>query len=386
MSGMDNRTLVAIHRIYETILNGSLWSEALDEVSGLFGDAKATIIVQDTINSGQAFIRSSNNFDLDMLQIYSDKFVDIEAMAWEAVKRAGVGEVTTEGDFFVGAYDRHASTLFLEEHLGIFHRNAVMYRQLPDWAESISIATSRQRGLLNPEERRLLCDISTHLSLATRIARPFTRLKERYGAILNLLDQLAIGVMLLDQRGRVVHKNASMQDVLEACTGLQVSRSGFVAFKDLELETTFKALLASAGGTLEGHGTPPNLASISLQRNGEMSVVLELVPLIDMSGGIDNEFMGFALLAMAPTLAPSLPAGQLGALFSLSPAESQVCDELVAGRSTREIAESRSTSLETVRNQIKSVLQKTSSFDRVNLVRLAFDYAIPLRSDGSGPS
>ncbi|MCC0076429.1 MAG: hypothetical protein H6898_07555 [Rhodobacter sp.] len=371
----------AIQRIYETVLDSGHWPTALDAVASLFGEAKATIIVSDLTNNENAFVKVSNNFDLDKLHDYSTRFSDIEAMAWSVVSRNGVGKVTTEHDFFDGDYDNHPSTVFLEEQLGVVHRNAVLYRCLPDWAESLSLVTPRQQGLLNPADCERLCEISTHLALASRIARPFNRLKERYGAVLALLDRLAVGVMLLDRRGRVVQSNVAMQEVLDLSAEMSVSRSGSLIFRNAPLDQAFRALMASAERTLGGDGAPPGLGSMSLRDSDQVAVTLELVPLIDNSGDLDGRFAGFALLAMAPTLAPSLPAGQLGGLFSLSAAESQVCDLLVAGRPTREIAERRSTSLETTRNQVKSVLQKTGSPDRSNLVRLAFDYAIPLRSD-----
>jgi DNA-binding CsgD family transcriptional regulator len=378
----DTRVSGATHRIYETVLNSSLWPAALDEVSSLFGEAKSTIIVQDISNAEQTFVKSSTNFNLEKLQVYSEKFSEIELTAWNAVRRNGLGRVTTESDFFDGDYEAHPSTAFLEEHLGIFHRNAVLYRQLPDWAETVSIATSRRQGPLNPHERKLLCDMSTHLALASRIARPFNRLREKYGAVIALLDRLAIGVMLLDQRGRVVHTNASMQDVLEAVSEFSVTRTGHLAFRDPTTEAAFKALRLAASRTLDLNGVPPDFGSIWLRGNGAFTMALEVVPLIDNSGDIEGQFIGFALLAMAPSLAPSLPVGQLGRLFELTKAESQVCDHLVAGLSTQEIADHRSTSHETARSQIKSVLQKTGSKGRSSLIRLAFDYAIPLR-DGT---
>jgi len=109
---------------------------------------------------------------------------------------------------------------------------------------------------LNLAERSLFCHLSTHLVLTSRIARSFNRFNERYGAVVAFLDRLAFGVLLQDQFGRVVHKNGSMQDVLDTSTGLFVSCSGFVSFRVSSEVARFKAFLASAKLTLEGAVTP----------------------------------------------------------------------------------------------------------------------------------
>ena len=67
------------------------------------------------------------------------------------------------------------------------------------------------------------------------------------------------------------------------------------------------------------------------------------------------------------------------ALGLLTPAETSVCSMLVGGRGTREIAEQRDVSLETVRSQIKDVLQKLACSDRLDLPRMALSTHPPVQ-------
>ena len=61
---------------------------------------------------------------------------------------------------------------------------------------------------------------------------------------------------------------------------------------------------------------------------------------------------------------------QLAALYQLTPAESGVAALLAEGLSPAKIAERRTVSLDTVRNQIKALLQKTGATRLGGLIAL----------------
>ena len=75
-------------------------------------------------------------------------------------------------------------------------------------------------------------------------------------------------------------------------------------------------------------------------------------------------------------------------LYKLTPAEAEVLRLLVDGHATDELAEMRNVSLHTVRTQIKSVLAKTGTRKRPDLVRLALTVNLPIdagdQQDGEG--
>jgi DNA-binding CsgD family transcriptional regulator len=60
----------------------------------------------------------------------------------------------------------------------------------------------------------------------------------------------------------------------------------------------------------------------------------------------------------------------VGECFGLSPAESRVAVALARGYTIKEIAQRHRTSVNTVRTQVKNVLDKTRADRQVELVRL----------------
>ena len=65
-------------------------------------------------------------------------------------------------------------------------------------------------------------------------------------------------------------------------------------------------------------------------------------------------------------------------IFGLSRAEDNVCQLLVEGYTTEEIAEVRSVSPITVKNQVKAVLAKTNNRSRSALIRQALSINLPV--------
>ena len=69
----------------------------------------------------------------------------------------------------------------------------------------------------------------------------------------------------------------------------------------------------------------------------------------------------------------------LAALGNLTPAESAVIHLMLEGHYGHEIAERRQTGIETVRSQIKSVLQKLGLKRQTELMQLAARFSSPIR-------
>ena len=72
------------------------------------------------------------------------------------------------------------------------------------------------------------------------------------------------------------------------------------------------------------------------------------------------------------------------ALFGLTTAEADVWRLMVNGHPTQDIADIRNVSYETARSQVKSVLTKTNSSKRGDVIRLAVAVNLPVDAADSG--
>jgi DNA-binding CsgD family transcriptional regulator len=97
--------------------------------------------------------------------------------------------------------------------------------------------------------------------------------------------------------------------------------------------------------------------------------VLHVVPIRRAAHDLFGQAAAILVLTTAST-APTQATPLLQALFDLSPAEAVVAARIAAGQSADEIARADGKSVETVRNQLKSVLGKTGCRRQVDLARL----------------
>jgi DNA-binding CsgD family transcriptional regulator len=76
------------------------------------------------------------------------------------------------------------------------------------------------------------------------------------------------------------------------------------------------------------------------------------------------------LLFYHPESAPAIDASLLYAMFGLSPVECRIAIQLAEGLSLKEIAAAQGTQHDTVRKQLRSIFEKTSTNRQPELIRL----------------
>jgi DNA-binding CsgD family transcriptional regulator len=117
-------------------------------------------------------------------------------------------------------------------------------------------------------------------------------------------------------------------------------------------------------------GTEQGVRSLPLiAQDGGLPAVLHVVPIRRAAHDLFTRAAAILVLTKAsetPTQATSL----LQALFDLSPTEATIAARIAAGQTAEQIASADAKSPDTVRNQLKSVLQKTGCRRQVDLARL----------------
>lgn len=103
--------------------------------------------------------------------------------------------------------------------------------------------------------------------------------------------------------------------------------------------------------------------------DGGLPAVLHVVPIRRAAHDLFGHASAILVLTKAST-APTRATPLLQALFDLTPAEAVVAARVAAGRTVDDIARDDAKSVETVRNQLKSVLAKTGCRRQVDLARL----------------
>lgn len=183
---------------------------------------------------------------------------------------------------------------------------------------------------------------------------------ERARTAVETLSGIGLAACAISQGGTVLVANRDFDAELSFWTTRGAER---IALLDRRADRQlYDALGTIAGG--DGVRSLPLVAA-----PGSAPGVLHVVPIRRAAHDLFTRAAAILVLTKAserPTQAISL----LQALFDLSATEADIAARISAGRSAEHIALADAKSIDTVRNQLKSVLQKTGCRRQVDLVRL----------------
>ena len=206
-----------------------------------------------------------------------------------------------------------------------------------------------------------------HIRQFVRVRQALANAKVLGVSLTRLLDNMRLGVVHLDRRGRIIEANDRARGILGRRDGL-FDQGGFLHARVAADDATLQQLLGRALPTL---GSAVAGGSMRVQRLVDwLPLTLHVGPV--SSGELD--FGGWPVFALVLIEEPDSRArisSQLVALrLGLSPAESRVAAALAEGLSVREIAAVTGRKEGSVRWQVSRIYQKLGISRQVDLVRL----------------
>ncbi len=375
---ITSQHLNLIARIYDTVLDAERWPEILAEIAKIGNAIHTNIIMHDSRNPEVSIAAAS--YDKTIFEEFHEKYmVSEEPMAINMLKYPAFQMVSDDElcNWGVNYSDMPVMPL-LKRALGVKRRIVARLHDHGAWFDGLTFFYSLDRGLMTSAENKEVQIILPHVAKAVAVARPFNVLKSRFQAVFSVLDRFHIGVLVLSSSGSVVIKNMEAERILDLKDGLSLnSKFQLIAQSDnghSHLGAAIKAASATSQSEGENSGS---LLSIE-RRSGEDAFLVEVAPLMDSQPEIGELLRGVLIFIIDPTNRARISTAGMEMLYELSKTESLVCKMLVDGHDTREMAEIRNVSPETIRTQIKSVFAKTRSSNRADVVRLALNVNLPI--------
>lgn len=232
----------------------------------------------------------------------------------------------------------------------------------------ISVERDRARGRVEPEVLRGLDAVRPHLARSVLVA---ARLHlERARAISDALLAVGLPALVFDGSGRVLAANA----LIEALGDLVRWRAwDRVTLKDPGADHLFHQAVT----TLDLEGASPTCSFAVRRAQGGAAMVAHVVPIRRSARDIFARCIGVLLLT--PVTMPSAPPVELvRSLFDLTAAEARVARSLASGESVNDIAQLSGVSVNTVRAQVRAVLEKTGCHRQAEVVALLGGISAPV--------
>ncbi len=213
----------------------------------------------------------------------------------------------------------------------------------------------------------ILQAISPHVSRSLRLNHSASKVTNKASVLETFMEGARAAFLVLDEEGRPLETNRQARRLFDAGV-LELDLAGVVVMKDPEGSAYIRnAVLEANQGTndfgegmpiaIEGQSSPAFLRAIPLGSQGKEAFHQLL-----------GTRSGAVVIISIASSQPMLDAAQIR--YGLSPAEAAVLRGLVDGKDLKELAAERQTSVNTVRNQVSSLLDKTSTSSQRELIGL----------------
>ncbi len=346
-----------IDRIYECGFVPDLWPDVLRDVSKISNSAGASLYIT---NPGvTAWTASKNARDI------AERFVK-EGWYWRGQMTSRVHGSRHPG--FLRDVDLFTLEELEEEpiyrdswrRMGLGWGAATAFALPAGETLSIVLARATAQGPADAATIQRLDDLRPHLA---RTALMAARLHlERARVAGDALAAIGLAALVLDESGKVLAANR----LIEASAHLVHWRSGDrVALQDPGADDLLRDALARIG-------LADNSGVRSFPVRGAATSALMVGHVIPIRFSARDIFArSAAVFVLAQVAAPNAPSLELVmSLFDLTPAEARIARGLAAGKTVDDLAGDNGVSSNTVRAQVRGVLQKTGCERQTDVVAL----------------
>lgn len=224
---------------------------------------------------------------------------------------------------------------------------------------------------LAEESLEFLRQLTPHFISAAYIYQEACLLKRHNFSLVESLKRTNQAIFLLDAQLRLVFSTPEALRLLEASSALRVGRNGQLEVMEAKQQLLLNELLQELLQAEDVQHLLPRQLAIASGNAGclQHPFKISAIALCDNASLLDSAIR-IAVFVDNPGRARLVSQDYLQQAFAFTRTETQIAQLLLNGMSLAQIAASRHTSLETVRWQIKSLLQKTNTKSQAEIIRL----------------
>ncbi|MBO6773084.1 MULTISPECIES: helix-turn-helix transcriptional regulator [unclassified Thalassospira] len=351
---------------------------------GEFGFSFGSVDLYDPLRrTFEKSVRTSSYHDAEVFEkLYQRELMATDMQAYHAVSsyRDHIFRSDNEvmGILREERYKVLPATKLLHDVFGIDERYAACLNTHGAWADVITVQLAGTENCIGKQDWSLLTALLPHWAKAMELYRTFKQLRVRFETILAGLDRLQLGVCIMTSQGEVIIKNEEALRITGAADGIRLGRAGNVILSSIKQQDAFDRAIISARDIVAAEGVGKSTMLTVPRKEGLSPYLVEVMPLRDDAGALEASCRGMIVVLIDPDRTDVISTKGMELLYGLTAAESEVCELIATGLTTLQVAESRNTSVETTKTQIKKVLEKTSTSSRSQLVRLAHHVNLPI--------
>lgn len=374
--------------IYDTAMDPALWPTVLDKISRFVGARGSFIFAiegegeERRVTAPYYSAAYQPRLVEDYLKLHNrQELADQDRFALHSKQTDGIELIGDEvlADSEAELLARPNAQLMMQ--YGLRYRAGALLNKDYISEDRFAMQFSSRHGPFSGPDREKTGLILPHVAKALNITRPTRQLHRNFRNVLGSLDLLKVGVCLIDDEATIVYRNSEFSRQVAEHRVFALNREN-----KLIVSNRYAAALAELMGDVFNHGRfgarPRKEAIVTVRDDHPCALCIELCPISSADELGDAHFSGYIVYSLDTSQPFDFDATFVAKAFRLTKAEHGVLALMGQGMTNSEIGEYRDTSVETVNTQVKSILAKTQSSNRTQLIRLATNMSLNFVNSG----
>lgn len=380
MNGLS-KPLIAI---YDAAIDDIQWQQALDAVNGYVGAGGASLQFVDfaqrspfTMSLLTGLLKEA---DRSLVDFYLANHAALEAEVWAGLRTLPAGTLITDADFYPDLEELRSrpQVQYLINNIGIFRRMAARLNDNRSWYDAIAFQFASDLMEIPPGCIQRARELLPHLAKAFEMNRTTRQLNQLHSAVLAALDHVHVGICVVLEDASVVVANAEAQRIFSLADGIAPKEGKQLQVRDPATQDKLWRAISLTAKSARGANGLSHQSLLVERPSGNPAFVVDVAPLRDALSEIEHGLTGAIVTVIDPDNPRPFRIDRLSTAYGLSQAETNVCQHLIEGWSNQRIADSRNVTVDTVKTQVRSIMQKTGTHRRADLLRLVVQTSPPI--------
>lgn len=370
---MSDQLYSVIAELYRAPLGETPWAEALAALSDALRSTGTGLYAE---RDGRLIFAEHGRLPTEGVDRYLEYYWSIDPRVGR-VPALQVGQIFTDLDFITESQmDRHEYYQDFLAPLGFRYFIGGLLAKRSSLRAYYGVQRSLGKTAPDQQERRTLEILQPHLRAALELHLRLGELESEVESLVQAIDRLSTGVVLLNRDGQVLALNAAAEGLIARRDGL-VLEQGMLGAQLPHEAVVLSTAVAAAIDLATGAALVGSNGFRVSRPSGRAALVLTVIPLptaLEKTGGAVA-----AIMIADPERGAALPAEVIRTLFGLTPAEAHLAIAISGGETLKNYARTRGVSINTIRAQLARIMAKTGTKRQPELVSLLIGSVPPVR-------
>jgi DNA-binding CsgD family transcriptional regulator len=229
----------------------------------------------------------------------------------------------------------------------------------------LGVQRGADRRAFKRSEIQTLEGITPHLGRALQLRRTFVRLGVKVDSLVQMIDRLAAGIIVLGSEGGEIHVNGAAREIAARNDGLWLDRSGALHAAERGAERTLMRICADvrAGGA-------GGIVCVPRREEARPYAVLAApLPAGAAIAGTDRGAPSLLIVIHDPDARIAAAPESIAAIFALPDATARLIAALAEGVEAKSYAEQQGITMDAVKFHLKTAFAKTGLRSQARLLQ-----------------